>query len=244
MAQDVPEEKDTPIIPGTRWHQHSELRPQPPVVEPPAWDGTPVPAPEDAIVLFDGSDLSQWTNDKWKVENGYMEATQGCRDQESKQAFGDMHLHLEFATPVIPPSSEPKRIGAFGNSGVFLMSRYELQIHDSYQRQTYPDGQCGAIYGQTPPMVNACRAPGEWQTYDIIWQAPVFGEDETLISPAYITVIHNGVVIQAHTEVTGRTPHNRIGGYHAHGKGPIRLQDHGQPIRFRNIWVRELTPSS
>jgi hypothetical protein len=225
----------TPIIPGTQWHVHDGLRPQPVVVTP-APVTAPVPAPADAIVLFDGTNLDQWKNSKWKLENGYMEATKKCGYQESKQHFGDMQLHIEFATPV-----EVKGKGqARGNSGIFLMGGYEIQVLDNYENKTYPDGQCGAIYAQTPPLVNACRKPGEWQTYDIIWQAPTF-KDGKLATPAYVTVIHNGVVVQAHTKLTGGATHKRIAAYKPHGpKGPLKMQDHGNPIRYRNIWVREL----
>ncbi len=205
---------------------------KPPVVDP----GPPGGPPSDAVVLFDGKDMSEWIGaEKWKVQDGYVIAGPGSI--VSKKEFGDCQLHLEFATP-----PEAKGTGqARGNSGVFMMGRYEIQILDSYNNETYYDGQCGAIYKQHPPLVNACRKPGEWQTYDIIWTAPRFDKDGKLVSPAYVTVLHNGVVIQNHFELQGDTPYNRPPRYTPHPpKGPIGLQWHGNPVRFRNIWVREL----
>jgi hypothetical protein len=228
--------QDTPIIPGTNWHVHDGLRPQPPVVTP-APVVAPAPPPSDAIVVFDGKNLDGFKNKKWKLENGYMECTKRAGTQSTVQEFeGDLQIHVEFATP-----SEVKGNGqGRGNSGVYIMGRYEIQVLDNYENQTYPDGQCAAIYAQTPPAVNACRKPGEWQTYDIIWTAPTF-KDGKIDTPAYVTVIHNGVVVQAHTKLTGGATHKRIAQYKPHpNKGPINLQDHGNPIRYRNIWVREL----
>jgi hypothetical protein len=228
--------QDTPIIPGTNWHVHDGLRPQPKVVTP----GTNSTAeavgkpPSDAVVLFDGTDNSHWKK-PWKVENGYM--TAGGGDNESKEEFGDIQLHVEWAEPTPPTGNSQGR----GNSGVFMQGRYELQVLDSFNNPTYPDGQCAGIYGQTPPLVNACRPPGEWQSYDIMWTAPKF-TDGKLDSPAYITVLQNGILVQNHTKVTGTTPHRAIGTYTAHGDGPVKLQDHGNPVRFRSVWVRPLTP--
>jgi hypothetical protein len=157
----------------------------------------------------------------------------------TKEKFGDVQLHLEWAAP-----SEIKGSGqGRGNSGVYMMEKYEIQILDSYENPTYFDGQAGAIYKQTPPAVNAMRPPGEWNSYDVFWTAPRFGEDGDLVSPAYITVMHNGVLILNHFELQGDTPFNRPPRYTAHGaRGPISLQDHGDPVRFRNIWVREYKP--
>ena len=231
--------QDTPIIPGTKWHVHDGLRPQPVVVTP-APVPAPAPPPSDAIVVFDGTNLDGFKNKKWKLENGYMEAVRRSGTQSTVQEFeGDLQIHLEFATPAEVKGNGQGR----GNSGVFIMGKYEVQVLDNYENQTYPDGQCAAIYAQTPPMVNACRKPGEWQTYDIIWQAPVF-EDGKLVREAYVTVIQNGVVVQAHTKLTGGATHKRIAKYSPHpNKGPINLQDHGNPVRYRNIWVRELKPA-
>ena len=245
-AQDKPKQhpvgyQDTPIIPGTKWHVHDGERPQPRVVPP---GDKPGAAPADAVVLFDGTNLSKWRNAKgetpgWKVENGYAEVVAKTGDIFTKDEFGpDVQLHLEFATP--PPVGDSQ---GRGNSGCFLFGRYEIQILDSYQNPTYPDGSATAIYGQTPPLVNASRKPGEWQTYDIIFQGPRFNEDGTVAKKAAATVLHNGVVTQNHTELLGDTPHKKVGTYIKHSeKGPIKLQDHGNPMRFRNIWIRELKP--
>lgn len=194
--------------------------------------------PSDAIVLFDGTDLSAWNGaEGWTVEDGAMVAGKG--NPVTKQSFGDCQLHIEWSAPTPPTGSGQGR----GNSGVFLMNTYEIQVLDSFENETYFDGQAGAIYKQTPPMVNATVPPGEWNVYDIIWTAPRFQEDGSLKSPAYITALHNGVVILNHFELQGDTPYHRPPAYHKHAdKLPIRLQDHGNPVRFRNIWVREIAP--
>ncbi|MCA9139296.1 MAG: DUF1080 domain-containing protein, partial [Planctomycetales bacterium] len=191
------------------------------------------------IVLFDGKDMSKWDNgENWKVADGIV--TVGKGKIVTKDKFGDCQVHIEWSAPNPPKGQGQGR----GNSGLFLMDTYEIQILDSYQADTYHDGQAGAIYKQTPPMVNAMRAPGQWNTYDILWTAPRFNEDGSLESPAYITAIHNGVVILNHFELLGDTPYTRPPAYNKHdAKGPISLQDHGNPVRFRNIWVRELTPA-
>lgn len=237
--------QDTPIIPGTKWHVHDGERPQPKVVTPGEFPtqekaGT---APSDAVVLFDGKDLSKWKGKNgeaaWKVENGYFEVVKGTGEITTKEEFGpDMQLHLEWWAP-----TESKGTGqGRNNSGVFLFGRYEIQILDSYQNPTYPDGQATAIYGFMPPLVNASRPPGQWQSYDIIFNGPRF-ENGELKKPAFVTVLHNGVLTQNHTQLIGDTPHKKVGSYKPHGeKGPIKLQDHGDPIRFRNIWIRELKP--
>lgn len=236
--------QDTPIIPGTKWHVHDGERPQPKVVTPgePSTQAKVGTAPSDAVILFDGKDVSKWRKGKdqdatWKVENGYMEVRGG--DITTREEFGpDVQLHLEFATPPASGNGQGR-----GNSGCFLFGRYEIQILDSYQNPTYPDGQATAIYGQTPPLVNASLKPGEWQTYDIIFEAPRFNEDGTVAKPAVATVLHNGVLTQNHTVLLGDTPHKTVGKYNKHGeKGPIKLQDHGNPMRFRNLWIRELKP--
>ncbi|MCO8122833.1 DUF1080 domain-containing protein [Stieleria sp. TO1_6] len=207
----------------------------PPVVDPGKSDDSP---PSDAVVLFDGTDMSHWKNgDNWPVADGVVSSGKG--QVVSKDEFGDCQVHIEWSAPN-PPKGEGQ---GRGNSGLFLMGTYEIQILDSYKADTYHDGQAGAIYKQTPPMANAMRAPGQWNTYDILWTAPRFNDDGSLQSPAYITAIHNGVVIQNHFELLGDTPYNRPPQYKQHSsKGPIALQDHGNPVRFRNIWVRELQP--
>jgi hypothetical protein len=230
--------QDTPIIPGTKWHVHDGERPQPKVVTPGTFSSQDAPGkpPSDAIVLFDGTEASaaKWKK-PWKIEDGAMIA--GGGDNETVQEFGDIQLHLEWSEPTPPKGDGQGR----GNSGCFLMGRYELQVLDCFENQTYPDGQTGSIYGQTPPLVNACRKPGEWQTYDVMWTAPRFA-DNKLESPAFITVLHNGVLVQNHTQLIGNTPHKQVGTYQPHGNGPLKLQDHGNPVRYRNIWVRELKP--
>ena len=196
-------------------------------------------APSDATILFDGKDLSQWINsENWKVEDGC--AIVGKGKITTKEAFGDCQLHIEWSAPVPAEGNGQKR----GNSGVFMMGKYELQILDSYDNKTYFDGQAGAIYKQTPPAVNAMRPPGEWNTYDIFWTAPRFEDDGSLTSPAYITAVHNGVLILNHFELLGDNPFTRPPKYIKHDPtGQITIQDHNNPVRFRNIWVREFKPA-
>jgi len=204
--------------------------PEPPIVAAP-----PQQPPSDAIVLFDGSDMSAWEGgENWIVQDGYTQSARG--DITTRQGFGDCQLHLEFATPADVSGSGQGR----GNSGVYMMNRYEIQVLDSYENKTYFDGQCAAIYKQSPPIVNACRGPSEWQSYDIIFTAPRFDDAGELESAAYVTVLHNGVLVHNHFELLGGTFYNRPPGYSAHpDKLPIKLQFHGNPVRFRNIWVRE-----
>jgi hypothetical protein len=192
-------------------------------------------APSDAIVLFDGTDMSQWEGgESWEVKDGY--AIVRKNGVQSKQKFGDCQLHLEFATPEKVEGNGQGR----GNSGIYFMGKYELQILDSFDNPTYFDGQCGAIYKQSPPMVNACRKPGEWQSYDVIFNAPKFAEDGSVMQPAYITVFHNGIVVHNHFELTGGTFWDQPAHYEKHAdKLPIHLQFHGNPTKFRNIWIRE-----
>lgn len=194
--------------------------------------------PSDAIVLFNGGDLSAWKNvENWTFEEDY--AVVGSTIS-TRQGFGDCQLHLEFATPAEVSGEGQGR----GNSGVYLMGRYEVQILDSYENTTYYDGQCGAIYKQHPPLVNVCRKPGEWQTYDILFSAPRFHADGTLRSPAYVTVFHNGVVVQNHYQLQGGTFYESPPAYEAHPlREPLALQFHGNPVRFRNIWIRDLLPA-
>jgi len=205
--------------------------------------GTPPGAPpSDAIVLFDGKDLSQWENEKgspalWTVADGVATVKAGTGGIRTKRGFGDVQLHIEWATP-----SEVKGEGQErGNSGVFLQSTYELQVLDSYQNETYWHGSAGSIYKQHAPLVNASRKPGEWQTYDVVYHAPAFDTDGKVTRRARFTVLHNGVLIQDNVEVMGVTTHTGPPYYKAHpDKMPLSLQDHGMPIRFRNIWIREL----
>lgn len=229
--------EDTPFVPGSGWRVHDKMRPVPPVVAPQPFVAAPPPA--DAIVLFDGKDLSRWKSGdrdgQWKVESGFMEVN-GTGGIETKDGFGDVQLHLEFATPANVVGKSQER----GNSGVFLMGRYEVQILDGYENRTYADGQCAALYGQRPPLANVCRKPGEWQSYDLAFRAPRFDGD-VLLEPARVTVIHNGVVVQANEPFLGATRHRDVASYAPHAPtGPIALQDHGNPMRFRNVWVRRL----
>jgi 2-keto-4-pentenoate hydratase/2-oxohepta-3-ene-1,7-dioic acid hydratase in catechol pathway len=222
---------------------HSMTRPRPPVITP-GPGGPPAPAPSDAIVLFDGRSLANWrTADsvkgpaKWKVENGYMEVVRGTGSIETAQGFGDAHLHVEWSAPN-PPTGEGQNRG---NSGVFLMGTYEVQVLDSYRNDTYPDGQAGAVYGQFPPLANAMRPPGEWQVYDIVFRAPRFSPTGAVTTPARMTVFHNGVLVQDNVSLLGPTSNQRRDPYVAHAdRLPISLQDHGDPVRFRNIWIRQL----
>jgi hypothetical protein len=202
--------------------------------------------PSDAIVLFDGRDLSQWKGIggpvAWEARDGVLTVRHGSGDIETQQSFQDIQLHIEWRIPKSISGEGQHR----GNSGVFLLGRYEVQILDSYNNRTYADGQAGAIYGQAPPLVNAMRPPGEWNTYDVLFTAPRFNNDGTVFSRARVTVLHNGVLIQNNAEILGSTgAWGRPGYYEAQVSGPIRLQDHpgsGEPISFRNIWVRELNP--
>lgn len=209
--------------------------PEPPIIQPGDAPGAP---PSDARVLFDGKSLEQWRNgEAWEIKDGV--ATARKTAITTKEGFGDCQVHLEYAAPAEVKGSGQGR----GNSGLFLMNRYEVQILDSYDNKTYFDGQCGSIYKQSPPMVNACRKPGEWQTLDVIWESPRFAADGTVQRPAYITVLHNGVVVQNHFEVLGGTAWDRGPKYQKHkDREPLQLQFHGDPVRFRNIWVRELKP--
>ena len=224
---------DTPLIPGTKWHVHDPTRPQPKWVTP-KYDGKPVPPPADATVLFDGKDLSKWRNKSWKVEDGAMVCTKGS--QVSVDEFGDMQLHLEFFIPKGLKGYGQKR----GNSGVFPMGKYEIQVLNCYDNRTYPDGQCAALYGQKPPDVNACRPAGEWQSFDIYFKAPVFN-DRKLAQAAYVTVYHNNVMVHDNAAFLGPALWRKLASYRPHGpKGPISLQAHGSPVRYRSIWVRPL----
>ena len=231
--------------PARDWLGHDRTHPRPPVVTG-AVPSTPERAgraPSDAVVLFDGSGLSAWVAmdgqpTRWVARDGAMECVPGSGYIRTLQNFGDCQLHIEFATPSPPEGSSQGR----GNSGVFFGgTRYEIQVLDSYQNDTYPDGSCAAIYHQYPPLVNASRPPGEWQTFDVIWTAPRFDGEGMLISAPRVTLFHNGVLVHHHAELIGETGWLRREGFRAHPeKQPIALQDHGNPVRYRNIWVREL----
>ncbi|MEX2157763.1 MAG: DUF1080 domain-containing protein [Gemmatimonadales bacterium] len=229
------------LMQAQQWPVHSLDRPRPPVVQP-GREAPPAPPPSDAVVLFDGSGLAQWRTEdgqsaKWIVANGYVEVAPGTGSLVSARGFGDIQLHIEWATPTPPRGEGQER----ANSGVFLMGMYEVQVLDSYQNDTYADGLAGAMYGQHPPLVNASRPPGVWQTYDIVFRRPRFGQDGSVQRPARITVFHNGVLIQDAVELMGRTAHARRATYSPHAdRLPLSLQDHGNPTRYRNIWLREL----
>ena len=226
---------------GSRWRIHDATRPQPRVVTPPSTVGAP---PQDAIVLFDGRDLSQWVQRgrggevsaaQWRVHDGIFESGRGG-SISTKDSFGDVQLHVEFATPSKVEGTSQGR----GNSGIILMGRYEVQVLDSYDNRTYADGMAASIYGEWPPLVNVARKPGEWQTYDIVFEAPKFTGK---LSPGYVTVFWNGVVVHNRQQILGptsatATPHT----YTAHEPElPLTLQNHGNPVSFRNIWIRRLS---
>ena len=241
--------RDTPMVPGSRWHLHDPDRPQPRVVTPGAAFSQNAPAPSDAEVLFDGKDLSKWQNAQgqdapWTVKDGYME-TAGRQGIRTRGKWADFQLHAEFATPLPARGTGQGR----GNSGVLINGMYEVQVLDSYRAKTYPDGQAAAIYGQSPPLVNACKPPGEWQTYDIIFESPRWNDQGELVKKAVITVLHNGVVVQNHYELAGITdgitsevPWKTLSKY-SRPHPPevfIELQYHNNPLRYRNIWIRRL----
>jgi hypothetical protein len=203
---------------------------------------SPVAPPSDATVLFDGRSLSEWESARdgspaaWKLVDGCMEVVAKTGNIRSKRKFGDMQLHVEWAAPVKIEGQSQGR----GNSGVFLMGLYEIQVLDCYQNPTYPDGTTAAVYGQYPPLVNACSKPGEFHVFDVLWTSPRF-DGGKLARPAFVTVLHNGVCVHNHVELQGPTQHKRLAAYEPHeATGPIILQDHNNPVRFRNIWVREL----
>lgn len=237
---------DTPVIPNSTYKVHDGERPQPRVVSPGSASTQAMPgaAPSDAIVLFNGTCLDGWTKagdtskpNGWKLEHGYMEVVPSTGNIQSKATFGSCHLHVEFASPIVVKGDGQGR----GNSGVFLMGMYEIQVLDCYNNPTYPDGTTGAIYGQFPPLVNACRQPGEWNVYDIIWEAPEFDGDK-VTKVARVTVILNGVVLHHAKELQGPTQHRTLASYKPHASAlPLILQDHGDLVRFRNIWYRPLT---
>jgi hypothetical protein len=235
---------DTPVLPGQTWKVHDIDRPRPRLVTPGARPGDP---PSDAIVLFNGKDLSQWVGRRkpsretgepgWKIQNGYMYAPTGAGDILTKEKFSDVQLHIEWAAPAEIEGTSQWR----GNSGVLLMNRYEIQVLDSWENPTYADGQAGAIYGQWPPFVNASREPGEWQSFDIVFEAPKF-EENKLTKPAYVTVFHNGIVLHHRQAISGPMAHRIFRPYEPHApEEPLALQDHDTLTRFRNIWIRRLS---
>lgn len=241
-GDDVRGYNDTPQIAGQKWKVHDMERPRPAKVAPPPY--VELKPPADAIVLFDGKDLSQWvsqgrggTSDpKWKVENGYIEIVPRTGRLVTKQSFGDCQLHVEW---MIPEAAKGQGQG-IGNSGVELMTRYEIQVLESNENLTYADGGAGAVYGVWPPLVNPARPKGQWNVYDIFFEAPRF-EGDKLAKPATVTVMFNGVLVQNHKEYVGTTVWRRNGVYQPHpSEQPLSLQDHSQPVRFRNIWIRKL----
>ena len=228
---------------GKKWAVHDESRPKPKVIQPgtPSTPEQPGKAPSDALVLFDGKDLSHWEatgggEPTWKVASGYLEVA-GKKELQTKDPYGSCQLHVEWASPEKVEGTSQHR----GNSGVYIMGNYEAQVLDSYGNETYADGQAAALYGQYPPLVNASLPPGQWQTYDIVFHRPQFAEDGKVTKPATMTIFHNGVLVQDHRELKGTTAHHSPGVYTKHAdKLPIRLQNHGNPVRFRNIWIRQL----
>lgn len=214
--------------------------PQPKIVTPGA---TPSAPPSDAVVLFDGKSLDQWASvkggaAKWTLKDGAMTVQPGSGDIRTKEEFGDMQLHIEWRSPDV---TDPSKVSqGRGNSGIFLQERYEVQVLDNYQNKTYINGQAGSIYKQHIPLANACKKPGEWQVYDIVYTAPRFDKDGRAVIPAYVTVIHNGVLLLNHVALLGATEYIGFPLYKEHGNAPLRLQDHGNLVSYRNIWVRAL----
>ena len=241
MAQEKPGFRDTPMLPGGQWHVHDPERPYPTVVTPASVPGG---APSDAIVLFNGTSLDAWQpqNPAWTITDGVLTVpprAQGGSENAlvSKRSFGDVQLHLEFRSPNPPEHSSQDR----GNSGIWFMQRYEIQILDGFQNPTYADGTVGSIYGWKPALVNPSRKPGEWQSYDIVFERPHFTADGKLLRPAYITAFLNGVLVQNRQPWLGTTIWRKLGTYQPHGdSAPIQLQDHNSPVSFRNIWARPL----
>lgn len=238
-AQDSPVGyTDTPVLPGQKWRVHDIDRPRPTVVTAGAENSQ---APSDAVALFNGRDLSKWSSEKggapgWKMGKGHFEVVDGAGSLVSKEKFGSAQIHVEWAAPAEVTGKSQNR----GNSGVMIMSRYEVQVLDSFDNITYADGQASAIYGQWPPLVNASRKPGAWQTFDIVFEAPRF-DGQKLVKPAYITVFHNGVLTHHRQEVMGQVVHRAIATYKPHDpEEPLMLQDHHAKVRYRNIWVRRL----
>ncbi|MFA5644765.1 MAG: DUF1080 domain-containing protein [Candidatus Ratteibacteria bacterium] len=243
MEKSKPGHNDTPIIPGSSWRVHDMNRPHPVVVNPGTESSqtTAGKPPSDAIILFQGKSLDGWIHRdgspaRWKVEKNYMEVVPKTGNIKTEKEFGDCQLHIEWASPEKIEGESQGR----GNSGIFLLERYEIQVLDSFENPTYADGSNGSIYGQYPPLVNVCRAPGQWQTYDIVWIGPRF-EGSQLIRPAVITIFQNGLLIHHCRKLIGPTTHCAVLPYEPHPlNGSLMLQDHNNPVRFRNIWYRPL----
>lgn len=231
-AQNVPD----------KWTPESteKWEPQPRVITP---GDKPSDAPSDAVVLFDGKSLENWVAPDgsvpmWTVKDGAVTVAPGKKDIQTKKEFDNFQLHIEWRSPAdVDPS---KTSQGRGNSGIFLQDRYEVQVLDNYENKTYANGQAGSIYKQHIPLVNACKKPGVWQTYDIYFTAPVFNHEGRVLFPAYVTIVHNGVLVQNHVPIIGPTEYIGFPIYTKHGKGPIRLQDHGNLVSYKNIWIREL----
>lgn len=236
LATAVPLRAQSP----TDWPIHDLERPRPVIVHP--GGAVIVPPPADAVVLFNGTSLAAWvgadgTVPQWRIVDEALEVVAGTGTLATRAAFGDVQLHLEWRSPAPPRGEGQDR----GNSGVFLMGRYEVQVLDSWENTTYADGQAAALYGQYPPLVNASLPPGEWQSYDIVFRRPRFSASGEISRPARVSVLHNGVLVQADAELIGPTSHRVRAPYEAHAdRLPITLQDHGHPVQFRNIWVRPL----
>lgn len=238
--QTLAQNKDYPQPPAMVPEMTEFWTPQPQIVTPAPCGKIPG-APSDAITLLGSNDLSQWQHDdgsavKWNIENGVMTVKPGTGQIRTKKVFGDCQLHIEWSAPTVVKGSSQGR----GNSGVFLQGMYEVQILDNYDNETYMNGQAGSIYKQTPPLVNPIRKPGEWNSYDIIFTAPRFKEDGSLQAHGRITVLFNGVVVQNNTLILGTTEYIGLPQIRPHGDGPIILQDHGDLVKFRNIWIRQL----
>lgn len=237
---------DTPVIPGQEWRVHDIDRPMPPVITPgiASTQSSVGSAPSDATVLFDGSNADAWVHRsgeacKWTLVDGNaMEVTPRTGDIRSREEFGSCQLHIEWRAPTEIYADSQGR----GNSGVFLLGRYEIQVLDGYDNPTYADGVTAAIYGQYPPLVNACVPPGDWHSFDVVFETPEYKGGE-LSRPAFMTVFHNGVLVHLRQEMQGPTKHRELASYaEEHGPtGPLVLQDHGDKVQFRNIWIRELT---
>lgn len=240
---------DTPYFPGSPWRVHDIARPAPPDVDPgtPSIQDTPGKPPSDALVLFDGRSTAAWTKAGppvdppmpvgWTVNQGVLEVVPKSGNIITRQGFGSCQLHMEWQVPEGVQGTGQRR----ANSGVYLMGRYEVQILDPFTNPTYADGAAGGIYGQYPPLVMPGRPPGSWQSYDIIFHAPRFSADKTLVKPAYMTVLFNGILVVDHAEILGRMTHAKLPTYEYHGdREPLMLQEKGHILRFRNIWIREL----
>ena len=239
MSDDRPGYSDTPKLPNSEYRVHDEERPHPPTVDPNGLVAKDPPA--DATALFNGGNLDSWEGDdggaaEWNVDGEYVEVEPGAGDISTTADIGDCQLHVEWAAETGADATGQGR----SNSGVFLLDRYEVQVLDNYENPTYADGYAGAMYGQAPPLANACREPGAWQSFDIVWNGPRFDGD-TVERPAHITVFHNGVLVQNATELIGPTTNLEVAEYEPHPtEAPLRLQDHGDRVRFRNIWYRSL----